>query len=404
MKTRITTIIALLALAFTITAQKGNVNSADYELTLDKPDLEKAESKILEAEKNEKTSTYPKTYIVKQRVYREKYAKDNKASENLFTAFDAISKAEELNQKGDAKGKGIGKYTDEIKKDLFLLRVELQNCGANAYNAEDYDLSMKCFEKALAIDQMPSSIEEGATATIDTGMIFNTAICAYYSKNEEKTKEYMLQCIDYNYGGSTPHTVMYLNYKDAGDTVKMVEILKDGFVKFEDDATFLKELVIYFIGANDLEEGMKYINIALERDPENSSFWFTKGTFHDQSGEIDLAIDAYKKALETATNDDEVYNPNYNLAVIYYNIAVEAANKADEQFENIELSKKLGEEAKVMFRDCIPYFEACLEINPDDLETLNALRPVYYRLSDDPEIMKKYEALQEKVKILNELK
>lgn len=405
MKTRITTIVALLAFAFTLSAQKGNVSSADYELTLEKPNLEKAEEKILEAEKHEKTVNYPKTYIVKQRVYRKMFTNDNTANENLFTAMEAIVKAQELDMKGNAKGKGIGKFKSEIKKDLLLLRIEFQNCGAAAYNGKDYALAMKCFEEMLTIDQMPYNMEEGQTvADMDTAILFNTAICAYYSEQKEKTEEYMLQCIDYDYGESTPHTVMFIQYRDAQDTVKMVEMLKDGFEKHPDDATFLRELVLYYININDLEEGMKYINLALESDPENSSFWFTKGTFHDQAGEKEEASKAYNKALETAVSDDEKYNANYNLAVIYYNQAVEASNDANEvALNDLEKSKKMAEEAKEKFKVCIPYFEACLEIKPQDLETLKALRPVYYRLSDDAAINKKYEELIAKIKYLEEL-
>lgn len=402
MKTKITTLIALLAFAFTLSAQKGNVSSADYELTVEKPDLEKAEEKILEAENHEKTNNYVKTYIVKQRVYRAKYTKKNKETKNLFTAFDAIKKAEEIDIKGDEKGRGQLKFRDEIKKDLVMLRIDFQNCGATAYNAKDYTLAMRCFEKVLAIDQMASAQEEDVPATIDTAIIFNTAICAYYSGDSLKTAEYMLQCIEYGYGESTPHTVMYIQYKDASDTVKMVEMLKDGFEKYPEDATFLKELVIYYININDLEEGMKYINLALASDPENSSFWFTKGTFHDQAGEQDKAIEAYDKALETAATDDERYNANYNLAVIYYNVAVEASNAVNDE-PDMEKARILGKEAKTKFRDCVPYFEACLDAKPNDLETLKALRPVYYRLSDDPAVMVKYEALQKNIKALEGL-
>ncbi|MDA3853036.1 MAG: hypothetical protein PF444_02160 [Bacteroidales bacterium] len=402
MKTKITTIITLLAFAFTLSAQKGNVSSADYELTVENPDLEKAEEKILAAETHEKTINYSKTYIVKERVYRAKYTKDNNVTDNLFTAFDAIVKAEELDIKGNKKGRHKLKFKDEIKKDLVLLRIDFQNCGANAYNDKDYEMSMKCFEKVLAIDQMPSAQEEGVPANIDTGIIFNTAICAYYSENKEKTSEYMLQCMEYGYGESTPHTVMYMHYKEAGDTVKMVETLKDGFEKYPNDATFLKELVVHYINANDLEEGMKYINLALASDPSNSSFWFTKGTFHDQAGEQEKAIEAYGKALESAVTDDERYNANYNLAVIYYNIAVEAANAANDE-KDMKKSQDMGEVAKDKFRECVPFFENCLESKPNDLETLKALRPVYYRLSDDAAVMAKYEELQKNIKALEEL-
>ncbi len=398
MRTKIVSVIALLAITFSLSAQKGYVSSADYELTLPNADLKSAEAKILDAEKNEKTIAYVKTYIVKQRVYRAMYTKDNKQNQHLFTAFDAIKKAEELDQKGDEKGKGIGKNKAEIKKDLIMLRIDFQNCGANAYNDKDYILAFKCFEKVLKIDAMPSNIEKNAVATLDTAILFNTALCAYYGQDIPNTEKYMTDCIDLNYGGATPHTVMYLQYRDAADTVKMVEVLKDGFVKHPEDATFLRELVVYYISVNNLEEGMKYINIALDSDPDNSTFWFTKGTFHDQAKERENAIAAYNKANETAVNDDESFNANYNLAVIYYNDAIEVANKANEAYNNPKLSKELEETAKTKFIECIPYFEKCISVKPDNVEALKTLSTVFYRLSNDKVYQAKYDEIQAKIK------
>ena len=401
MKTRLSTLITLLVITFSLSAQKGNVSSADYELTLPNPNLESAKEKILAAEKNEKTIAYAKTYIVKQRIYKSMYIKDNTNSQNLFTAFDAIKKAEELDQKGDAKGKGIGKFKSEIKRDLIMLRVEFQNCGANAYNAKDYALAYNCFDKALAIDNMPSNIEKDKVVVMDTAILFNAALCAYYNGDADNTEKLMKKCMEYNYGGTTPHTVMYLHYKDKADTVNMVETLVNGFESHPDDATFLRELVVYYISINDLDQGMKYINIALDNDPNNSTFWFTKGTFHDQAKEREKAIEAYNKAIETATNNEERYNANYNLGVIFYNNAVEEANKAnDVDFSDTKKLKEIEAAAKVKFLECIPYFETCLEEKPDNVDALKALRPAYYRLSDDPAVQAKYDALQAKLKEL----
>ncbi len=396
MKTKII-IMASLAFAFTLSAQKGNVSSVDYELEAEKPDLEKAEEKILAAEKHEKTVNYPKTYVVKSRLYRAKYTKDKEDIKSLLTAFDAIKKAEELDIKGDAKGKGKLKFRDDIKKNLVMLRYDMQSCASEAYNNQDYATATQCFENVLAIDKMASVQEKGQEAGIDTAIIYYTGLAAYYSEDKEKTAQYMQECIDYGYGKSTPHTVMYFLYKEAGDSTQMLQTLKDGFEKYPEDAVFLRELVNYYVITNDLEQGMKYINLALENDPENSFFWFVKGTFHDQSKEPELSIEAYQKALETAQDDEQRYNANYNIGVVYYNQAVEAENAASAE-QNMEKSMQMSKKAKEKVKLCIPYFERCIKLKTDDVDAYRALSPAYYRLSDDPAMMKKYEEAQEKLR------
>ncbi len=407
--------ISAFMLVFTVAlfAQKGAVSAADYELTAEKPNLEKAKEKIDEAVGNEKTIGWPKTYIVKAKVYRALYKQSvekdekNPKSELIAEAFKALKKAEELDKKGDEKGKHIDKYKSEIEKEHIQLRPQLINDGVAAYNRANqmvkdgneagsetaYAEAMKSFNYVIDVDKMEASAREA----VDTSIMFNAAISAYYSKNHEEAIGFLEQLKDMNFGEKTTYLMLYTEYRDVKDTVNMVRILKDGFQTYPEEKVFISDLVVYYINNNKMEEGMEYIDKALESDPSNSGFWFAKANFLDRNGQIEEALEGYNKALEYATKLEDKYNINYNVGVIYYNKAVELYDEAN-GIENYNEYKKAVKVANDAMKLGIPYFEACAELKPDDKAILENLSSVYYRLSkDDPAMQKKYSEIKKKM-------
>lgn len=404
-------LILFAALTFGISmngfAQKGSVSAAEYELSAEKPNLEKAKEKIAAAEVHEKSINYPRTYIVKCKVYKALYKvskeKDeaNPKSEYIYTAFEALKKAEELDAKGNEKGKGIGKYKAEIGKELTLLRIDALNDGVASYNKKDYTNAVLGFQNVLAIDKMDSYIEmQDGVESVDTAVMFNTAISAYYDAQHDIAVELLTKVAEYGYADETPYLMLYTEFRDQKDTANMIEILKKGFQLYPDNEVFIKDLVVYYINSDKMEEGMEYIDKALASDPTNTGFWFAKGTFLDKQGKKTEAIECYNHVLESATTDEDIYNANYNVGVIFYNEAVEVFEEAN-KIEDYNKYKEAVQEGYTAMRKVLPYFEKCFEIKPDDSATLNNLSSVYYRLSkDDKEMMKKYEEVKAKIDAL----
>lgn len=389
-------------------AQKGSVAAAEYELTAEKPNLEKAKEKIDEAVVNEKSFDYPRTYIVKCKVYSALYKESKKKDEAnpksalLDEALAAIQKAEELDEKGNEKGKGIGKYKDEIGKELTMLRIEVLNDGVGAYNKKDYKAATNGFMNVLAVDSMDSyiALQENETATVDTAVMFNAAISAYYAEEHDLAVDLLKKVAELGYSEDTPYLMLYTEYRDQKDTVNMVETLKVGFIKYPENNVFINDLVIYYINTGKMEEGMEYINKALEMDPTNTGFWFAKGTFLDKQGEKDEAIKCYDRVLESATTDEDIYNANYNIGVIYYNQAVDKYEKAN-AIEEYSKYKAAVAEANEAMKVALPYFEKCYSIKPKDRSSLTNLSSVYYRLSkDSKDMQKKYEKIEAELKAL----
>ncbi len=101
-------IILLFISVLTITttfAQKGKVTAA--ESLLAEGSTDKAKEAIDLAMTNEKSNTWPKTYIVAAKVYTQLY-KDSKDSAGVIKAAEYYEKAIEFDKKGNEKG---GEYS-----------------------------------------------------------------------------------------------------------------------------------------------------------------------------------------------------------------------------------------------------------------------------------------------------
>ena len=382
-------------------AQKGAVNYADYELSAEKPDYKKAIEKIEEAVKDDKTKEWPRTYIVKEKVYRAFYEKKDKKEAYIDSAYNALMKADYYDRRGNAKGKKQGKYQKEIILEFVGLRNTIINEGVYANNElKDHERTLNAFEKVLAIDKNKTYLQD-KPYVMDTVIMYNTLATAYSAEKYEKVVELAPKVIETGYMEDQPYLILYDSYKNLKDTANMLRVLKEALLKYPEKKVFLDQLVFHYVEMGNAQEGINYIQQSLSKDPNNAQLLFILGTFYDEVGQRDKAIETYKKVNEVdSATDNSITNANYNLGVIYYNVAVEAMNDAN-SVKDYKKFKAAEESALKEFEVCIPYFEKCLEINPNNVEALQALKPVYYRLIRfNKKYEQKYNNVMDKLKEL----
>ena len=150
-------------------------------------------------------------------------------------------------------------------------------------------------------------------------------------------------------------------------------------------------MIDLYLKTGQKEDAMKYLEMAIQQDPNNVTYHFAQGTLFESFGEEEKAIKAYEKAIEI---DPEFFNAYYNLGALYYNkgvkqwdVAREVPPNENERYE-AELKK-----ADVWWEKALPYMEKCRELNPDEPMTLESLKNLYYRMKD----MDKYNEILEKL-------
>ena len=330
-------------------------------------------------------------------------------------------KADSLDNAGDVKGKGKFKYRKDIAIEANEIKRLVYNLGVDFYQKKDFENAFKYFNKSLVfytvnsyksllksninedsnflyelldIERLPADPKDkmaNSPTYIDTSVIYNAAVCAYYGYFEKKNEEWEQTALKFLKGyekispkkdDATFMQMITSIYAEKADTAKWIDALKEGFEKYPEDPTFLTQLVSLYVNKHDAKNALPYLEKALKMDSTKAGYWFAMGTFQDEMGNRDKAIIAYNNVLKYATRKEDIYNANYNMGVFQFNQALELQNEADKE-KNYNLFKEKSAIALEQFKKCIPFFEACAENAIDDSKkraALEALKPIYYRL------------------------
>ena len=297
----------------------------------------------------------------------------------LPIALEAYMEALRLDDKG--------KLDDKILKNLDELKSQIENEAIIRFTKKDFSGALDQFE--LILETSKADVYHGY---IDSVVVYNAALAARNAENHKKSAAYFQKAIDINYGGSDAYYFLVREYITLKDSTKALSALQKGFEMYPDTTLILFELVNYYINTGDVKACMTYLNIAEEKDSGNPSIYFAKGTLYEKIGERDNAIKEYLRSLEV---DPEFYNSWFNLGAAYFNNAVELYDVANTK-EDLKEYNKAKAEADEALKKAIEPMEKAHSLKPDDPDSLETLKTIYYRLGEDEkyqEILKKLEGM-----------
>lgn len=374
-------LIAAVSISIVAMPQKGKVTSAlGY---IDQGNLDKAKEAIDQALQDEGTANWPNTYFAKGKLCQACFKSDNPKFKEFYKdplgeAYAAYEKAMELDPKGNVKKKII---TNTIYSELAM---DFFNQGSTQFEAKDFASALKSFENQIKIAEGDKYI-----GAIDTGMYYNAGLAAINSGAHQEAIKYFEKCAEMKYLGITPYYQIYESYLGLGDTVKAESVLKSLPTIFPDDKTITLQLIDLYIKSNKPDEALKYIKVAKEADPTNSTLYFAAGIMYLNASKYDEAIVELTKSIEL---NPEVYDAQYGLGAAYINKASDMFVKANEIMDVKKYSVAI-DEANAVYAKALPYMEKANQINPDDVYALRSLQELYYRLKQTD----KYNAIKAKL-------
>ena len=134
------------------------------------------------------------------------------------------------------------------------------------------------------------------------------------------------------------------------------------------------------------------MDIAIQNDPKNATFFFARGSIQDQQGMFEKAESDYMKAIEIKP---DFFDAIYNLGALYFNKGAEVYNSANDlPLKEEAKAKVLRTEAENLFQKALPYLEKAEQMSPNDKSTLLSLKNIYARTKQT----EKYNAVNEKLK------
>lgn len=385
--------------------------------------LDDAKASIDKAENNVKNKESYKTYYYKGWIYQEigisESPKYQKLCDNCFDiAFEAYLKALKYNfvnpdnqnidlntepglmqfakiisTPDERNYKNTDVMYDIILNKLPALSNAFFNLGISYYQDKNYEKSYLNFEKAVTIATI--------SFKVDTQLYYLTSLAALkYEKYEEAIK-YSDLLITLNYGNTNEEKVAnILNkaiaLKNSGEEEKMLNTLEKGIKDYPDaNYPLIIENFNYFVKKGENKKALEYINIAIDRNPENASLILIRGTLFE---ELKLNQEALNDYLTAISKDPDNYDANFNLGAFYFNTGVDTLQWAEKEIpvNNPEKYAVYKEIANGLFRQALPYLEKADMMKPDRPELMATLKTAYYRLGE----MDKYYEISAKIDAL----
>ena len=351
---------------------QSNKRTSAY-MYLQNMELDKAKTAIDEASIHVKTKEDPKTWLYKGEIYYQIAVSPLPVFSDLdknapTVAYEALLNAKKYDLKG--------KYEDEIAQYLGYLTSAFYASGGQSFQDGDYASAINDFEIAFNIAK-----ENGV---FDTIAAFNIGMAGVLSDDPAIATEYLAKCIEVQFDDPRVYTFYNRSAKQLGDTVRALEIIKQGRERYPEELTLLLEEAQLYLEQGKKEELLASLLLAIEADPENSNLYFLVGKTYDDKKEYVVAEEYYKKAAEYKPDFFEAY---YNIGAIYVNQAAEVQGEANDlPLNETEKYDELTAIASKHLEAAVPYLEKALEVRPDDVPTITALKEAYARLKMDDKL------------------
>ena len=289
------------------------------------------------------------------------------------------------------------KQIKEITAALSEAQVSVNNYGSDLTDAKDYLNSYKSFKSVLEIHEVLKA--NGVKSTLDKVEDYNkqlylVALLSTYAEMEKDAMPIYKKMIDAKKDTSFIYSAMYKATVET-NREQALQYLEEGAKKYPEDTQILFTKINHFLKDGKLEALVVQLKDAIKKEPKNVTLYFTLGNVLDNLAQAEKdetkqkayaaeAIDYYNQTLALdAKNVDAIYSIGasfYNKAAVFS----KDMKKLESDFSK-EGQKKYDAAEKLMmgeFDKALPYFQKAESLNPNDRNTLIALKEIFARKND----------------------
>lgn len=325
------------------------------------------------------------------------------AGVEAFTAYKmALEKAGKKYEKKEAL-QGLQATSNNIGN-IGNILLGLKNYST-AYEVLVTRVEMQDILKNNGIDA------EGLPFKNDAEFNDNAFVLGYCAMASQMNKEALTQftrLIDAGYENAGIYAYTF-NLMKEDDTEKALGILEKGRSMYPGDKEILFAEINYYIQTENYEVLKTKLEEAVAQSPDNPSVFSALGNVYMNlfqkeyaAGNMPLSKtyfnqskDYYEKALAL---DPSLFEVQYSLGSLYYNKAVEITKLMNAlPINEMKKYQSYDEQAKELFTQALPYFKKAESMNPNDMNTLIALKEIFARSNDfenSGEFKKRLEVIQ----------
>lgn len=408
--------LALVAISFTAFSQDEDAekslktatkaySSYNLDPANNKPKLEEARKAIDIACAKAPTNATCKAWVTKGQIYSEyanadeielqlKKIEKAKNPEAPLIAYKAFKKSHELAVKKWEKSDAIKGILDMFNK--------LRNAGADRYGEKKY---VEAYETFNAVLEANATLKAAGEKAILADNDLN--VYAYYGAlsaqgagmNAEAEAAYKKLIADKFELKEAPGSIYSGLYKVLVEQKKeeeSVQALEDGVKAYPNDTELLFSQINYYLKKGELSKLIEKLKAAIDKEPTNAGLYTTLGSVYDNLSQIEMkkgnkaGAEEYTKSAmsyydQSLARDPKNFDAVYSIGAMYYNKAAgmtEELNKLQDDYSDAGTKKYEALKAKMneVFGQAMPYFQKAEALNPNDRNTLTAIREISVRL------------------------
>lgn len=396
-------ILFYILLSLTLTASAGNSKLSQKQFKKDVAtvkanlkngkDLEKSESTLRKYLADSAFAADKNAHILLIECLRKQYAAGNEKmylKEKVDTAvivrtnirlFLAIEAFDSIDAAPNEKGVVSTSYRKKHAETLMPLWGNILKGGIFFFAHNQWQDAWQCFDTYLDCFRQPLFNEEKMDSAQHSFASFLAVMSACNLSDLQKALKYADDAITY-----TPRKEMTLQRladlcAEKKNTVSYLRFLKTGNSDFFHSGYFFPNLIDYYCSVKDYPTALEYADHALERDSLDITFLSAR---HNVLMMMQRYDEALKDGMSLIAINDSLPIPNYNVACIYYDKALDAMKQSDRSF------KQRLREAQKYYRLCLPYMERYRKLMPNDVALW---RPVLYDVYLNLNMGKEFDSL-----------
>jgi tetratricopeptide (TPR) repeat protein len=309
------------------------------------------------------------------------------------------------------KGK---KYMKAALKGLTEVQGNISNEGIYAIQDQNYEESMIAFKTSVMTHNF--LVENGAESALDDVKLndekYYAGLSAILLKNFDVAEPMFLDLYENKYSDASLYDGLYKIYEAKGDMESAGRFLSEGRAAFPEETQLLFTEINFYLAEGRLTELTTKLDEAIAKEPDNTSLYATLGQVYEQlynqANEAENEADAAKyfdlaaaKYEEGLTKDPDASRLIYSLGAMIYNRGAAMSQELVELGNDFSKDgQKKYEALKATvdseFEKAMPYFQKAEMSDPNDLNTLIALKEMAAR-SDKYEVSSEFKARIERI-------
>ena len=188
-----------------------------------------------------------------------------------------------------------------------------------------------------------------------------------------------------------------LIYVQKGEVDLAISAIKEAREINPDDINLLLSEADLYIKLGDRAKFKELMQLAVEKDPNNAILYYNLGVINGEQGDLEQAKKFYLKALELDNTYTATYLNLVGLILEGEGPIVEEMNKLVTSRKRSDLDKydQLEEQRVGLYKECLPYLEKLIEIDPNNIEAIKTAKNIYYTIDDIDKFKEMNTKLQE---------